>query len=85
MDPVITKVYEADNHYHFMCKSSTTKNDSEDMDTLETRFKLKKIDTWLDRQNEVTKEEKQKDLRGVLDLLKIDSSNEEELNESSVM
>lgn len=32
MEPVVTKVFEADNHYHFVCKSSTTKNDSEDMD-----------------------------------------------------
>ena len=32
MEPVVTKVFEADNHYRFVCKSSTTKNDSEDMD-----------------------------------------------------
>ena len=55
MEPVVTKVFEADNHYHFVCKSSTTKNDSEDMDAQEPRFKLKKVDTWLEKQTSLSK------------------------------
>ena len=73
MEPVVTKVFEADNHYHFVCKSSTTKNDSEDMDAQEPRFKLKKVDTWLEKQTSLSKQDKQKDLQEVVDILKIDS------------